>query len=167
MDQLLGVALRVTVTYLYALAALRLAGKRTFGQLSPADAIAAFLLGDMFDNLFWGQVSVAKGVTAFGTVVVLHLVVDYLAFRSEWMSRFVDGTRTLLVRDGRWLDDGLAREHLRADDVVWQLRLKGIETPAELREAALEPEAALSALRQTACKEAQKQDTARLEALLA
>jgi uncharacterized membrane protein YcaP (DUF421 family) len=165
-DDLIGVALRVSVMYLYVLAALRLNGKRDIGQLSIPDAVAAFIVGDMFDDIFWAEISLAKGVVGITTVVLLHLLVMYAACRSKTLDRLFVSGPTLLVRGGHLVREGLAREHLRPEEVLSELRGRGIDDPAEVKEAYREPNGHLSAVLLEERRPAQRRDRSRLEALL-
>ncbi len=49
---LTGIALRVSVMYIFALVLVRMAGKQSLGQLTPMDFVVTLIIGDLFDDVF-------------------------------------------------------------------------------------------------------------------
>lgn len=66
---LLGLAIRAAATFVFLLVLLRLAGKRTIGQVSPFDFVIALVLGDLVDDAVLAEVPMAQFVTAAGVLV--------------------------------------------------------------------------------------------------
>lgn len=162
---MLSVAARATVMYAYALVLIRLTGKREMGQLSIPDAVAIFIVGDMFDDILWAEASMAKGVVGIGTILLLHLLVSFGIYRWRWFDRLVESGPTPMLRDGAMLPNGLRAEHLRQEGVEWELRQKGEESAGEVKEAYQEPADTLSLIKRDESKAAQMRDLSRLEAL--
>jgi hypothetical protein len=73
--ELLHVAVRAAVAYLVLLALVRASGKRTVAQGTPFDFVLALILGDMVDDLLWGDVPAAGFVVAVGTLTLAHTLV--------------------------------------------------------------------------------------------
>jgi uncharacterized membrane protein YcaP (DUF421 family) len=68
------IAVRAAFAFAFALAIVRMSGKRTVNQGDPASFVVALIVGDMFDDLFWGEIPTAQFVVGVGTLVVLHLL---------------------------------------------------------------------------------------------
>ena len=68
-QELIGIALRVSVMYLYVLAIMRLSGKRSLGAITPFDFVVTVIVGDMFDDVFWAEVPLSKGLVGVTTIV--------------------------------------------------------------------------------------------------
>ena len=167
MDDLIGIALRASIMYAYALVVVRLTGKRSVGMISAADLMATFIIGDMFDDICWAEVPLAKGLVGVTTVALVHLLVEYGTYRWRTLDRIVDSSQTVLVRAGLVLRDGLRHERLGEEDVRSQIRQHGVDDLAEVREASLEPSGHVSVLKEDWAKPAEKRDLPRLERLLA
>ena len=155
-ESLAAIALRVSVMYLYALAILRLSGKRSVGQLAGPDVVATIVEGDMFDDIFWGEVSLAKGLVGATTIVALHLLTKVWEAHSSRAKAVFDGEPALVVLNGAFAKAGQERERVRDDIVREMLRLRGVEDLSAVREARLEVDGALSVLRFEERKPAQK-----------
>jgi uncharacterized membrane protein YcaP (DUF421 family) len=158
MENLLAIAVRVSVMYVFALALLRLAGKREIGAPSGPDVVATVIIGDMFDDIFWAEVSLAKGVVGLGTIIVLHIALRAIEWRSSVAMRVLDGRPALALLNGSPAQAGLRRERTRPDAIDELLRLQGIEHRSEAREARIETSGQLSVYKPDARKSAQRRD---------
>lgn len=69
----LRIAIRAVFAYVFVLAMLRVSGRRTVGQGDTASFVLALIIGDLFDDLFWAEVSAAQFVVAAGTLVIAHV----------------------------------------------------------------------------------------------
>jgi uncharacterized membrane protein YcaP (DUF421 family) len=166
MEDLLGTALRVTVMYVYALAVLRLAGKRSVGELTTLDFVVATIVGDLFDDVFWAEVPLAEGLVAFTTVVLVHTLVAYASWRSSTVDRLVGSQPTVVVRHGELVPDGLRRERTPPQDVLSELRQRGEDRLEEVRFARWEPSGRLSVLKRQEAEPLDRRDAPRLRELL-
>jgi uncharacterized membrane protein YcaP (DUF421 family) len=148
--------------YVYALAVLRLSGKRTFDSLSPVDFLIANAAGDTFDDIFWGEVPFAKGLVAFTVLILWQAIVTYGVWRSERIAHLVNGRATVVVQDGRHVVDNLLAERVGPEDVDSDLRQVQVGDISEVKTAWLEPSGRLSVLRRPGARVAQRRDWARL-----
>ena len=164
---LAAIALRVSVMYVFALAMLRLSGKRSIGQLAGPDVVATIVAGDMFDDIFWGDVSLAKGIVGFTTIVVVHLLAKVIEWRSTAAKEVLDGKPALMVVNGTLVKAGQAQERTSDGGIHELLRVRGVDDIQSVREARLEVDGTLSVLRFEARKAAQKRDRDRLRAATA
>ena len=159
---LAAIALRVSVMYLYALAMLRLTGKRSVGQLAGPDVAATIVVGDMFDDIFWAEVSLAKGLVGLTTIIVLHLITKVIEAHSNAAKSVFDGDPALVVMNGGLNPVSQSRERIHDDGVRELLRVRGVDDLSDVREARIEVDGTLSVVRFEERKKAQKRE---LEAL--
>lgn len=158
----LGVALRVTIMYLYALALVRLSGKQSLGQLTAMDFVVTLIIGDLFDDIFWVEKPIIQGLVAFATIIFGHMLVTFMTSRSERFYRLVTSPERLLVKDGRLVQENLARERMRPEDVQADLRIKGEEHLREIKESWLEPSGQVSVIKEPSSKPVPKKEKRRL-----
>lgn len=164
MQELLGVVVRLSVMYVYALALLRLTGKRTLGDLSAQDFITTLIVGDLFDNIFWGTAPLAHGLLAISILVMLDVATAAAAWRFRPVRVWLNGVEpTLVVKGARFQRKGLEAERTPEDEVRSMLREKGEENLSDVREAYWESSGRLSVLKKEIAKPAQKSDLDRLK----
>jgi uncharacterized membrane protein YcaP (DUF421 family) len=108
-EHVLGLIVRATATYVFLLVLLRISGKRTVHEGTAFDFVVALVLGDFPDDIIWGEVPVAQGLVAMGTVMTVHLCVVYASYRSIRFDQLVGSSPTPIVRAGRSLPTVSAR----------------------------------------------------------
>lgn len=150
--------------YVYVLALLRLAGKRTINTATPLDLLVSTVIGDMFDDIFWADIPLAQGVVGMTTIMLLHTLVAYATWKSGALHDLVTSRPVRVVWQGRLERDGLRHERTRDDEVRSSLRLRRIDRLADVRAAAWEPSGQLAVQKQEEAKAAEKRDRPALKA---
>lgn len=79
---LLPIAARVLFAYVMLLVLVRVSGKRVISHATPFDFTVALILGDMVDDLLWGEVDASVFVVAVGVVLLIHVSLDLLRLRT-------------------------------------------------------------------------------------
>jgi uncharacterized membrane protein YcaP (DUF421 family) len=82
--------------------------------------------------------SVLDALTGLSTLFLLVLVTSVLAHRFERFERAVEPGPTLLVADGRVLEDALNEQRIVVDELMSEMRKQGILELSEVRLAVLE-----------------------------
>jgi uncharacterized membrane protein YcaP (DUF421 family) len=80
-------------------------------------------------------------------MVLLDNVLAVLQARHRAVNNFISGLPRLLIRDGRILEDELANERLRMDELFSQLREHQVKNTGEIHYAFLEPSGRLGIIR--------------------
>lgn len=81
MDPLRIVA-RVVFSYVVLMIMVRVSGKRLIRHASPYDFTLTLILGDMVDDLLWGEVDASVFVVAAGMLVMIHVCVELVQLRA-------------------------------------------------------------------------------------
>ena len=86
----LRIVIRVVFAYLVALVLVRIAGHREIKQVDIHSFIVALIMGDLFDDMLWLEVSTAQFVVALGTLFLIHVMASlqwFHAGRRAWSER--------------------------------------------------------------------------------
>lgn len=143
MPDVLPLLVRVSATYLFLLVLLRVSGKRAIKATTPFDVIVAFVVGDMPDDMIWGEVPFAQGLVGIATLVLVHLLVEWATYRSVRLERWLGGVATPILRAGV-MQPGAARERVSGAELDGMLRMHGVERRSDVAQALLEPSGRLS-----------------------
>ena len=139
------VAVRTTVIFVYTLMLLRLLGKRGVAQLSLFEVTIIIGLGSAVgDPMFQADVPLLHSMLVIGIIVLLYRMFMALVRRSEKFQRFVEGTPTCLVTDGRIEVAAMNDERISTDDLLEILRAQGITQLGEVKRAYLEQSGKIS-----------------------
>ncbi len=140
--------LRPAVVYFFLLLGLRLTGKRQLGQMSSFDLVVLLMISNVLQNAMIGaDNSVLGGCIGAATILTLNYAVNRLAFSNKRMERWLEGAPTLLIHNGRVLEQNLRRELLTRDELMAALRRQGILAIEDVRVALLEETGAITAVR--------------------
>jgi uncharacterized membrane protein YcaP (DUF421 family) len=145
---LLEVALRTVVIYLVVLVGVRLSGKREVGQMTPFDLTLLLLLSNSVQNAMTGpDTSVAGGVIAASTLLVMNYVVAEFSGVNRRFRKLIQGQPSLLVHNGQVITSHMAKEHVSMDELQRAMREHGIANYHDVALAVLEVDGSISCLR--------------------
>lgn len=136
---------RTLIVYGALLVALRFAGKRELGQMTPFDLVVILLVANAVQNAMVGSdTSVTGGLIAAGILISANFAVARARERLPWLRRTVEGTPTVLVNDGQMVLQSLRSEGLDPDEVMMAIREHGIANLEEVKLAVLETDGSIS-----------------------
>ena len=142
--------LRSAVIYIFLLLAFRFAGKREVGQLTPFDLIVLLIISNVVQNAVIGDdTSLGGGLIGAVTILALNYAVVELTYWSKPMRRLLETQPSLLIFNGRILDENLRRERITLDDLLSALREHGLVELADVRFAVLEENGKISVVPKT------------------
>jgi uncharacterized membrane protein YcaP (DUF421 family) len=158
---------RTVAVYIVLAVLIRLAGKRDLAQLNAFDLVVVLLLSNVVQNAVIGPDNSLLG-GAIGAVVLIgfNAGVVRAARRSDMVGRALEGTPTVLARDGHWIDEALRHEGLRKADAEAALRRQNANSVSDVESASIEPGGAIIATLREDLQSATHEDIARLEAKL-
>lgn len=146
-----SIVLRTVIVYAAILLALRLAGKRELGQMTPFDLVVILLIANAVQNAMVGpDTSVTGGLIAASVLVALDLVIARARSRVPWLRRAVEGTPVLLIHDGRFVEQHLRREGVDENEVMMAIREHGVAGVKDVKMAVLETDGSISVVPQEA-----------------
>jgi uncharacterized membrane protein YcaP (DUF421 family) len=161
-NELVYTALRASFVYVFLLIVVRLLGKREIGNTSAFDLIVALILGEVVDEIIYGDVTILQGVIAIMVTALWHLVNSWASFRSKVIDRLTSAPPTVMVKNGEIQSKNLARERLNEDELFSELRMMGVEDVKEVKQATLEPNGKLSVIQEEWAKPVQRRDLSEL-----
>jgi uncharacterized membrane protein YcaP (DUF421 family) len=159
--ELLMTGLRALGVYVLMLVVIRVLGKRTVGNFSAFDLLVALMLGEMVDELIYGDVSMAQGMVAIGVVAAAQYANEWLGYWDHGFDAILEGTPTVVVRNGALVTRGMRAERMNEREVMAQLRARGIEDIREVKQAMVEIDGVVSVVREDWAEPLRKADLGR------
>ncbi|WP_130860854.1 DUF421 domain-containing protein [Gracilibacillus phocaeensis] len=147
MPDWLDVAVRV-ILFLIALFLLtKLLGKKQLSELSYFEYVSGITIGSIAaeviintDNKIWHGII---GICVFSLFIYL---VEIFSVHSKQFRDFVEGSGTVIIKDGKVLEENLKKEHYTTDELLQLLRGKDIFDLSEVEYAVLEAKGSVSVL---------------------
>jgi len=142
------VALRTTVIYFALFAGIRLTGARQLGQMSTFDLVLLLIIANAVQNAMVGaDTSLVGGLVAAGVLLIWHGVIDRLRRKSRALAKLVSGEGIMLINHGVILEEHAHKAGISRDDLLQALREHGVGNLKDVRLAVLEPDGAISVIR--------------------
>ncbi|WHH59469.1 DUF421 domain-containing protein [Petroclostridium sp. X23] len=120
-------------------------GKQQVSELTFFDYIVGITIGSIASTL---SVQLNQNTTAtlvgMGIWVVLPILLGYLCMHSVWVRKLVEGEATVVVENGKILENNLGRTRITIDDLVAQLRTQGVFNISDVEFALFESNGKIS-----------------------
>jgi uncharacterized membrane protein YcaP (DUF421 family) len=151
-------AARAAAVYVLMLVVIRLLGKRTVGNFTAFDLLVALMLGEVVDELIYGDVTFAQGTVAIVVIAAMQYGNSWLSYYDHGFDAILEGRPTPVVQNGRLLWAGMRAERVSEKEVMAELRIAGIEDLREVKLATIETEGVLSVIKEAWAQPLQKSD---------
>lgn len=139
------IAARTALVYVGVLGGLRLMGKRELGQMTVFDLVVVLLIANAVQNAMTGpDFSLQGGLLAAAVLLIVNRAVASLGFRWNAWGNLVEGTPTILMQDGQFIDPAMRKEKVGRAEIERSMREHGIERLDGVRLAVLETDGAIS-----------------------
>lgn len=140
-----SIVARTAIIYGALLLGFRLAGKREMGQMTPFDLVVILLIANAVQNAMVGpDTSVLGGLIAAGVLLGGNYALASGRERVPWLRSAVEGSPTLLIRNGAFVKENLRHEDIGEDEVLMATREHGIGDVKEVQTAVLETDGSIS-----------------------
>lgn len=132
--------LRPVIVYLALVILLRLFGKRELAQLNPFDLVVLLSLSNAVQNAIIGDDnSVTGGVIGAFALLAINWLVVHTAFRSRRLDFLLEGSATVLIRNGQVDRKALRKESLTQEELLAVVHRQGFDGFHAVRKCELEP----------------------------
>jgi uncharacterized membrane protein YcaP (DUF421 family) len=144
---LFEVFVRGTITYLVLFLLLRVVLKRQAGSMEITDVLVVVLIADAAqEGMAHGHTSVTEGVLLVSVILVWDFALDWLGYRVGLIGRLVHPPPLPLVKDGRLLRRNMRKEFITEDELMTQVRKKGLERLEDVKLACVEGDGHISVI---------------------
>lgn len=125
----------------------KLLGKKQISEISFFEYITGITIGSIAAEVIMGlERNIGNGILAIFIFSIITFAVDFLSLKSKKFRDLVEGTPTVLIKDGKIQEDNLKKEKYSLDELGTLLRQKNIFRVADVEFAVLEPSGDLSVL---------------------
>lgn len=150
-NSLVELAVRATIMYFVLFGLLRLVLKRQAGAIGVTDVLVIVLLAEVAGNGFSaGYQSVVEGTVLIGTILFWTFLLEWAGHRFPMVERILHAPSLLLIENGRMLRKNMRTELVTTDELMAQLREKGIEDCSRVKRACMEADGRISVIKMEA-----------------
>ena len=138
---------RTIILYLLLITGLRLTGKRQIGELEPTELVLTMLLSDLAAVPMQDfGIPLVNGIVPILTLLALSTLLSYCSLRSVRFRKLACGEPTIIIRNGKLLQNAMKHTRLTLDELLEELRQQSICDLSTVKYAVLETSGQLSVL---------------------
>ena len=126
---------------------IRLMGKRELSQIQPFEFVIIILIADLAS----GPMSDRNMTTFYGIVpilalLVMYMVLSFLLKTNKKVQTMVSGSPVLLIKDGKIIEKEMKKQEYMIEDIMSQIRSRGVFKIQDVAYAILETNGNLSVI---------------------
>jgi uncharacterized membrane protein YcaP (DUF421 family) len=137
---------RAVAVYGLMLVVIRALGRRTVGNFSAFDLLVALMLGEVVDEIIYGDVRFIQGTVAIVTLGAVAYLDSALSYFDHGMEALLEGKPVLVVKNGQFHRPGMRRERMNEKDVLGALRMQGVRDMRQVQYAIVEHDGTVSVM---------------------
>lgn len=142
---MLVVFVRALVLYIIVIISMRIMGKRQIGQLQPFELAIAIMISELAAVPMQNTgIPLINGIIPILTLLIAQLVVSFLSLKSVRARGLICGKPSILMENGRIIEDELRKEMYTLNDLLEQMRIKNVTDITDIEFAILETNGQLS-----------------------
>ena len=145
MPILFVVIIRSVISFFALLVLIRLIGKQQISQLNFFDYVLGITIGSIASTL---SVQVNENMTAtlagMGVWTALAILLAYLGMHNVWVRKVVQGEATVVIENGKILEEHLRKIRIPIEELISELRTQGVFNISDVEFALFEPGGKLS-----------------------
>lgn len=141
---------KTLVLYIFIVFVYRIMGKKEVGELSIIDLIVTILIAELAAICIEEvDKSLFVSIVPILVLVILEVVLSYFSLKSESIRNFIDGKPSVIIKNGIVNFSVMTKLRYSLDDLLSQLREKGVKNIEEVDYAILENSGNLSIFQNT------------------
>jgi uncharacterized membrane protein YcaP (DUF421 family) len=135
----LTVLLRMILIFFITLVLTRFIGKKTPARMTPFYFVDYAAFGIVAGLISVGIIgNLATGLIALAGWGLLPPALEYLALKSKWIHDLLNGKETILIKQGKIMEESLFQVRLTGEELLRELRSKNIFNLNEVEFAVME-----------------------------
>ena len=139
--------LRTIILYLFIIVGIRLMGKRQVGELEPSELVLALLIADLAAVPMQDfGIPLLTGIIPILTLLCLTMALSVLTMKSVRFRAVLCGRPSIIVENGKLHQREMQKNRFTVDELMEELRMKGITDLNSIKYAILETNGQISVL---------------------
>ena len=139
--------LRTIILYLLIIAGIRLMGKRQVGELEPSELVLALIIADLAAVPMQDfGIPLLSGIIPILTLLCITMILSVLTMKSVKFRAVICGRPSIIVENGRLHQREMKKNRFTVDELMEELRMKGVSDISTVKYAILETNGQISVL---------------------
>ncbi|MDT8862669.1 DUF421 domain-containing protein [Alkalihalobacillus sp. MEB130] len=148
MSEIIVILLRTVVVFIIILTFFRFMGKKELGELSLLDIIVSLMIAELAVIAIEDpEVSMARGLAPIFLLILIQVTLTTISLKNQKFRDLIEGRPVMIIENGKINQTNMRKQRYNIDDVLFQLREKGVSDIRQVDFAILERSGNLSIFR--------------------
>lgn len=145
------IIIRTVILYTTVVTALRLMGKKQIGQLEPSELAIAIMISEIASiPLASNDTPLLNGIIPILVLAAIEILLSFFVMKSVTVRKIITGHPTVIIKDGVIMEKSLGNLRYTIDDLLVEMRAKGIADLSQVSYAILETNGQVSFIQKKA-----------------
>lgn len=149
MNEAIHVVFRSAVAFITLLVLTRILGKQQVSQLTFFDYVIGITVGSIAADIIDFDKNLLLQIIGLVAWMALAFLMQVLTLKSRKFGKLIDSDPTLVIKNGKMLEQNMSKMRYKNKELMEQLRLKGVFNLADVEFAILETNGNLSVLKKS------------------
>lgn len=138
---------RTIILYLLIIVGIRLMGKRQVGELEPSELVLALIIADLAAVPMQDfGIPLLSGIIPILTLLSITMIISVLSMKSVTFRALLCGRPSIIVENGKLKQAEMKKNRFTVDELMEELRMKGVTDISTVKYAILETNGQISVL---------------------
>lgn len=138
---------RTVILYLFIIAGIRLMGKRQVGELEPSELVLALIIADLAAVPMQDfGIPLLSGIIPILTLLCITMIISVLSMKNVKFRALICGRPSIIVENGKLHQKEMKKNRFTVDELMEELRMKGVTDISTVKYAILETNGQISVL---------------------
>jgi uncharacterized membrane protein YcaP (DUF421 family) len=139
MQNFVVVMLRTIVLFFLTLFIVRIIGKSSLSKATPFKFVSYMVIAIIASLISIGLIpKITFGFIALAIWLLFSIALDYLAMKSKWVHDFINRRETVVIKDGKVMEENLKDLRYTGEELLRELRTKNAFNLADVEFAVME-----------------------------
>lgn len=144
---MITIFIRTIILYILVVVAIRIMGKAELSELQPYELVIIIMISELASlPMSTVEMPFVNGVVAISTLVFLQIIISFVNLKSEKARAIICGKPSILIQNGRIIENELKTLRININDLIEQLRIKNFANIDDVEFAILETNGDLSVI---------------------
>ena len=134
-------------SFVFALALLRITGRKSLSQLNYFDFFTVGVVANLFSKYISDPTQGREIFLAPVAIATADVLASRMAIKSDRARQLLEGKPVIFIKDGQILERNIAKMHYNVAEVLAALRYKGVYNLKDVEYAVLEVDGTISVLK--------------------
>ena len=150
---MITILIRTVIIYIILMTAMRLMGKRQIGELDVSDLVTTLLLSEIASlPITDSNIPVSHAVIPIVALLTFEVASSYLLVKFPSIKNLVSARPSVLINKGKIDRKAMLRARLSLDELISEMRQKGISDISEVQYAILEQNGKITVIQKSRYK---------------